>query len=264
MPFPEVPRIIFSHNPLDLVVCQLRFPPILKIDAEIPYAFQERINDHFPFYSETGEINIKINQPKGEQIPPELVKEIVKSQGYKTHTFQSEDKNWIITLTRIFISLTTKNYLRWEEFLEKLNTPLQALYELYDPKFYTRVGLRYINIIERSKLNLENTAWSELLNAHILGLLGSNEISSKISAFENKYELKLSDDESIVRIITELVKSIETDKIAYKLDFDFYNTNKTGREEAMDKLNFFNARSSRLIRWCITDRLFEAMEPGEI
>jgi len=33
MPFPEVKRVIYEHNPLDKVICQLRFPPILRIEC---------------------------------------------------------------------------------------------------------------------------------------------------------------------------------------------------------------------------------------
>ncbi|MCH7755956.1 TIGR04255 family protein, partial [candidate division KSB1 bacterium] len=52
MPFPEVKRVIYKKNPLDRVICQLRFSPILKIDAEIPAEFQDMIRADFPNYSE--------------------------------------------------------------------------------------------------------------------------------------------------------------------------------------------------------------------
>ena len=58
MPFPEVKRIIYKKNPLDKVICQLRFPTILKIEKEIPAEFQERIRKEFPNYSESTEWNV--------------------------------------------------------------------------------------------------------------------------------------------------------------------------------------------------------------
>ena len=48
MAFPEVERVIYERNPLDEVICQLRFPAILKID-EPPIAFQEQIRTRYPF-----------------------------------------------------------------------------------------------------------------------------------------------------------------------------------------------------------------------
>jgi uncharacterized protein (TIGR04255 family) len=44
MTFPEdSPRVIYGRNPLEQVICQIRFPTILKIDTELPAAFQEQI-----------------------------------------------------------------------------------------------------------------------------------------------------------------------------------------------------------------------------
>jgi hypothetical protein len=42
-PFPESERIIYAKNPLESVICQLRFPAILKISSEPPVEFQETL-----------------------------------------------------------------------------------------------------------------------------------------------------------------------------------------------------------------------------
>lgn len=60
MPFPEVKRVIYKKNPLHQVICQLRFPPILKVDAEIPSIFQEKIRGEFPNFKETTEVNMEL------------------------------------------------------------------------------------------------------------------------------------------------------------------------------------------------------------
>ena len=41
--FSNEPRCIYRKNQLAEVICQLRFPEILKISAEAPVAFQEAI-----------------------------------------------------------------------------------------------------------------------------------------------------------------------------------------------------------------------------
>lgn len=50
--FPETPRVIYAKNPLFEVICQLRFPAILKIDSEIPAGFQEKLRASFPLFRE--------------------------------------------------------------------------------------------------------------------------------------------------------------------------------------------------------------------
>ena len=40
-PFPDTPRVVYNKNPLFEVLCQLRFPHILRIETEIPAAVPE-------------------------------------------------------------------------------------------------------------------------------------------------------------------------------------------------------------------------------
>lgn len=51
MPFPPTPRVRYELNPIQEVICQLRYPPILRIGAEAPAAFQEVIRKDYPLYS---------------------------------------------------------------------------------------------------------------------------------------------------------------------------------------------------------------------
>ncbi|MGA9350360.1 MAG: TIGR04255 family protein [Anaerolineae bacterium] len=262
MPFPEATRVLYKKNPLDQVICQLRFPPILRIDAEIPAEFQERIRRHFPQFSETFDLRLPVPQDLSGQIPPEIVQQIAQSSGRKNYQFSSEDEHWQINLTRTFVALTTKKYERWEEFKEKLEIPLSALIDVYSPDYFSRVGLRYVDVIRRSALDLTGSSWEQLLQPYILGILGSPDVSDFVRNFETRYEIGLSDGESVVRISTKFVVEARDDgEICYMIDSDFYNSQKTQLESAVERLDYLNVRASRLIRWCITDRLHEAMEP---
>jgi len=50
MPFPDSKRAFYGKNPLEEVVCQLRFPPILRIEVETPAVFQDKVRQVFPLY----------------------------------------------------------------------------------------------------------------------------------------------------------------------------------------------------------------------
>ncbi|MFM7713573.1 MAG: TIGR04255 family protein, partial [Microcystis sp.] len=63
MKLPEFDRVIYEYNPLFEVVCQLTFPPILKISHQEPVEFQDEIRFQYPLFERT--------QP---QIPPEIAK----------------------------------------------------------------------------------------------------------------------------------------------------------------------------------------------
>lgn len=259
--FPEVERVIYNRNPLDNVVCQLRFPVVLKIDVEIPSDFQERVRCEYPNLSESSELVFQTSPNIEEQLPSESVQQILKSPGIKNYEFSSEDGIWKINLTRNFMSLSTRNYHKWEEFKEELQLPLNALIDVYSPMHFTRVGLRYIDVIVRSRLGLEGVDWGKLINGYVLGMMAAPGKEDKIRSAVSTYEIGLEEGKDIVRIASRIVKPIGSDEKCYMIDSDFFTHSKTEINEVINKLDSFNKHASRLIRWCIKERLHEAMEP---
>ncbi|NQU35618.1 MAG: TIGR04255 family protein [Bacteroidetes bacterium] len=260
MPFPEIKqRIIYKKNPLDQVICQLRFPAILKISAEIPFEFQEKIREQFPEFSELSELSINI--PNAEnQIPAEILKSAHRSSNNRNYEFFSEDKQWKINLTNNFFALSSFNYKNWEEFSDRLKLPFAAFLDIYKPKRFSRIGLRYIDVIKRSKLGLEKIEWDDLLKPYFLGVLASPE-GKNVQSFENRYEIRLSDNESTVNLVTRLVKDSKDNEECFMIDSDFFSVINTDISEVPEKLCYFNKRASRLLQWCISEKLHNAMEP---
>lgn len=264
MPFPEAKRVIYEKNPLEKVVCQLKFPHILKIDAESPAEFQEKIRLEFPTFSESRDYEVDVLGSEKAAISPELQRQVIQSHSNKNYSFATEDRKWKINLTRNFIALTATCYTRWEIFKSKLEKPFKALVQIYSPKYFSRIGLRYIDLIRRSDLGLSDTEWGELLNPHLLGLLSSKDISCDVGGFESKYEIKLEDNVSYVRVVTRNMEEVKSGEICYMIDSDFFITEKTDVDKTIEKLNYFNKRASRLIQWCITEKLHQAMGPKEL
>jgi len=274
MPFPEVERVLYKKNPLTQVICQLRFPPILRVDAEVPAAFQERVRHFFPGFSETAEWNVDVPPDVNAQVPPELLRRVLQSAGVKNYQFETEDKEWKINLSRTFVALSSASYGRWEEFKERLQLPLAALIEIYGPEYFSRIGLRYVNVIDRTELGLAEVPWAELLRPYVLGIVGSPEAGEYVSNFESRCEVGLSDHLSVVRIVTKFVQEATSTTpyvaqskdgvICFMIDNDFFTRAKTEINAVWDKLDYLNERASRLIQWCITQRLHEAMEPERL
>lgn len=262
MPFPDAPRVVYKKNPLHEVICQLRFPAILKIDTEVPTQFQERIRYNFPEFSEKGPA-LPIFKNAQIDIPADIFQSLTLT-GNKNYEFSSEDKVWTINLTRTFIALSTKKYKRREEFKEHLSVPLKALIDIYKPAAFSRVGLRYIDIIRRSELKLEDVPWSELLRPQVLWLLSSSDVNTNIRSFQAQCEIELEDKISIARVITALVDGQESNEKCFMIDTDFYTNKKTAITDVDSKLDFFHIQGARLIQWLITKRLHKAMEPEEL
>ena len=260
MLFPDVKRIIYNKNPLDRVICQLKFPPILRIDTDPPAEFQGYVQKEFPNYSEKTELPIRISSGVQDRIPPE---EMLDPANTKNHEFSSEDGHWKINLTRAFIALSTNKYREWEDFKQKLETPLTTLDRIYSPSHFSRIGLRYKDIIRRSALGLDDVSWTELLREQILGILADSQISESVRNLESVYQIALPERESAVRVFTQLAQDKNSDEVCYVIDSDFFKASKTLIDDVIGNLDYFNAHAFRLFRWCITDRLHESMEPQE-
>ena len=253
MPIPESDRVIYGKNPLEQVICQVRFPPILKIEAEIPATFQDQIRSSFPMFN--------VSQPliSGIEIPSELAKLAGTAFGSsRTYEFSSEDRQWKLTLSKESFALACSQYPQWENFKPRFAEPFVALIHDYAPSFVSRIGLRYRNVIRRSALNLEGVKWSELLREEIAGELHS-DLADLVVDSNHQILMRLPDRGS-VRILHG-VGNDQNNEPCYLIDNDFFFDQKIEADNAISLLDYFHGNSGKLFRWCIKQRLHDAMEP---
>ncbi len=255
MAFPDAERVFYQKNPLAEVICQIRFPSILKIDTESPTEFQEEIRRRFPYYK------MKATLKFPDELAKLVVKEVPLPPGGTAHEFTSKDKNWSLSLTRGFLAIVCREYSQWEDFKDWLQEPLEIFLQLYKPAFFTRIGLRYRNIIDRSVLELEDVRWSELLEPWIAGPLAAKDVAERVDHCANEILIHLPDERSRVHVHHGLVKEESTNKVRYLLDADLFDDQETEADDAVKHLDYFNEQARLLFRWCITERLHRAMVP---
>lgn len=253
---PESPRVIYASNPLADVICQVRFPRILRIDNELPADFQDAIRGQFPHFAEaTFEV---------QGLPAGLAASL-PSQA-KSRTFESEDQAWKVTLTSEFIALSTSRYECWEKFAETLAGPLQALFDIYQPTCASRVGLRYVDIIQRSRLGLEQVAWSRLLRPWVFGEFLNLADEADVLGAARDLLLQL-DGGAHLRLRHGLARNGPDGEVVYRIDTDlFIEDDPSYRTSAdvLEALQQFNGLSGRLFRYMIQPELSTAMGPREV
>src|SRR5260370_15932652 len=260
LPVPEFPRTLYDTNSLEFVICHLRFPPVLKIEAELPSGFQEAVREIFPLFSDA---RPQVGLATG--IPPEFSKllgAMLPATVPRSYEFTSADAIWQITLTRESLALTCRKYKTWEEFRSILETPFSALLEHYKPAFLSRIGLRYRDLICRSDLGLDNVPWNELLRAELAGEFHS-PIASNITIAAHQIDLSLSGGRAQA-LIQHGITPRQNNEICYYIDNDFSTEERKETNYAMETLDYFSKHSWRLFRWCIADRLHNAMGPQPI
>ena len=256
--FPPSARVIYSKAPLIQVIGQLRFPSLLSIERQPPAEFQERIRDHFPLLE-------RVTNPLPVELPPEIVQMIRGQVGANSYQFLTEDHGTIVTLAPDSLALSTSKYTRWETFRDQLRVPLAALNEIYRPSFFSRIGLRYQDAIDRAALNLHGTPWSKLLRQEILGELALPQFEANLEQVANRsLRIKIPNSTGSVLMRHGLASLQGREEMCYMIDIDLFTEQKTEVANAEPTLNHFNEMAGRAFRWCITDTLRNALGPEKL
>jgi uncharacterized protein (TIGR04255 family) len=254
-------RCIYEKNQLIEVICQLRFPDILKIEAQEPFEFQDAVRGEYPTYNK----NV-------EQLPPQNVNGKTVPQGtVNNYQFIAADGQWKVSLTKNFIALSTHRYVRWEEFAKRLDFILAAFIRVYSPAFFVRVGLRYINAFNRKALGLDETPWRELIEPGYLGLMGDDDAQER-AFLKNEQSITVSVPggskanikcgPGVMRKVNN--KTHETlEEPVYMLDLDLYMEGKTPINHAVPALNVVHGNAGSLFRGATTPALRDALLPTE-
>lgn len=265
MPFPQSLRVVYGENPLVEVICQLRYPTVLKISAAEPADFQERIGDQYPIYLKTGGRSI--------ELPPELPTEVAgivgqmiasQTEDSPNYKFATEDSLRTINLTRDFIALADKEYQGWEQYRANIELGIGALQAVYSPKFFSRIGLRYRNVIDRADLGLANEPWGQLLSESLIGgLLGSPNLRDRVVKTQTSVVIEFDEvPGGQIKLRHGFVDSSQEGRApAYMIDADFQTEDREATEDAMATLDTFNRLSGWLFRWAISDQLHETLRP---
>ncbi len=260
--FSQEPRCTYRNHQIGEVICQLRFPEILSIAANIPVQFQEAIRDEYPQYS----VRKESPAPKITGTPGNFSLE--NQPQTVNYQFVSADGRWRVNLTSTFISLSCAQYICWEDFAGKLDKPLAAFIKIYKPAYFERVGLRYLNFFSRRALDLEDVPFSKLFSPGYLGLLGEDDVSESAATGSGiNAELSIRGGCKVkIHAGTGLVKrNGQTDnELKFILDQDLYMPGNVPVNLSAGALQTLHAQAWSIFRGAITDTLHNAMIPEQL
>ena len=254
------PRRVYRTSLTHEVICQLRFPTILTINNNPPADFQESIRDIFPRYA-----------VRQEKMPPQVLglggpnPQVKQQPPVSNYTFLSADGLWKLNLTQNFIALSTLRYTGWEEFARQLDRSLAQFISIYKPAYFERVGLRYLNFIDRKQLSVEDIPYRELIQPCYLGPLALEQMHEKsVSRCTIDTEFALRGGCRVkVHAGPAMVKQRNQAEGQQKFifDMDLFMPGKIQVNLSAGALQTIHAQSYPLFRSAITDTLHDAMEP---
>ena len=224
----------YSRNPLSLVVAQLKFHQILaiSIDGKVP-AIQDQLRVDYPLF--------ELKPSRTFQFGP-IPLEVDKDEFH----FTSENRTASVTLTNTSIALTHHDHLEREEFIGRFSRAVGSLLDVCGSVAPTRLGLRYINEIDKETIGEtldRSVEWSDLIKPDFLKIPGELADLEGLS-FTNTIRAPISRGEMTLRM--GLQTHPDTGVVKYRFDVDRFardNIDPTGCSELLDEFatDIYNA-----------------------
>ena len=191
-----------------------------------------------------------------------------QAQPITNYNFISADGKWKLNLTSNFISLSTVAYPGWEDFGKHFDLPLAQFIRIYQPAFFERIGLRYVNILSRKALDLESEPWRELIAAPYLGILAEEDVdesrTQKCSVdvefnLDSTCRAKIHAGPGMVK--KNIPNAPQDTEVKFILDMDLFMGGQIDPRMAAGGLETLHGHSTSLFQGAITDKLHSALEP---
>ncbi len=147
----QQPHRVYPRNPLIAVIVDLRFSPILKIAKGVP-EFQDAVRSTFSEFQEESSRFVNL-QPLGA----------IEIREEKIFSFLRDKTK--LSLSTGSLTLETRGHHDREELIRDFSVGLEALNQTYSPVHALRLGLRYINLVDKKQLDLDDSvSWNSLIN----------------------------------------------------------------------------------------------------
>jgi uncharacterized protein (TIGR04255 family) len=254
--FPKAERIDLQNPPLELVVCQLRFPVALGlVNNQPPEAFHRTIRSNYP---------VAKRGHQAEALIEVSTEPHIRASKSNFWLFEDKDAQWTISLGADFLSLETRQYRRFDKFVERFLELTRLSSETYGIELRDRLGLRYIDRVSRARQPFLPENWVTAMNPEILPLRRfrgecepqTNLIEARFS-FGPKHMLTLH-----TAFFDRGFPGITEDELI--LDFDCFTEQRSSLDGIRDDLFLFKAVTYDAFRWAFGDliRFFEPARTG--
>ncbi len=250
-------RSIYGRNPLAEVIIAVKFPRQLTLEQQLPVKLQASIKDRYPILELKNIAAFSVQSVSSEAPIPN--QQVIFS---KQFDFLSEDRKYQVSVTPDVLALTTTSYTRWEDFVQRFSALFLDFCAVYEPSLFTRVGLRYKDIIDKEALGLSALPWDRLINSDLLRpFTFFSPDFDKNPDFTATVGLELGDAQ--MRVNYGFVQSPEK-QTAFLIDTDCYVDPARIRHpnDAIGAIEGLHKYTSLAFGVCITDELHNALLPS--
>ncbi|MEE4156190.1 TIGR04255 family protein [Pseudomonas viridiflava] len=260
-------RVIYKHNPVHEVVFQVRFDPEIEVEAFLSDLQQDFVERGYSKISEGKAVGIKVELGEGGYNNPTLAPPL------SVYVSATEDDALSISVCAEFLAVSSSNYTSWESFSPLALEATEILCRHAGPQDISRIGLRYMSLIERESLGLEGVPWHELIKPFLLGPLvpgafsDTDEIPSESETFHFSTQAMLQLDTCKLMLQSSVLNATEGPQKAFMIDADYFNdgpaitTLLSQPSELHTHLENLHSNAGALFRRVITEKLHVALSP---
>ncbi len=259
LPLPDRDRLALAQPPLAVVICQVQFPEMPSVqNPAFVSAFQMAIGALYPVPSiQPRQVHVSMD-PSG-----------VRQQMSIQWAYADSDDTWHVVLAGDSLSLETRHYTRFEEFIERLQTVLSALFEHVRPTHIVRLGLRYVN-----EIHGDNGRWPDIIRGQLLGSLADPVLDGLTTQHIGEMQLRAG-EQHLVQLRHgwfpqgTTVRPREGEVVSaqpfYLLDFDAFEVFSETGSASLDmdhlcmRVTTFHRNIYRLFRWAVSDEYLRRM-----
>jgi uncharacterized protein (TIGR04255 family) len=247
-------------NFITKVIARVDFQPILKLQQEVPIAYQEAIRENFPRLERKMSIEFPINPAGGVPIefPINASGGVPFPMQSSVWQFTNKEKTDEIALTFKAIALSMNKYVSFETFFSKIELMYSNLYNIYHPGIIQKIGLRFTNEI---KLTGNPLDWDGIINHNLYCILTAfPDLSSSVSRVMSQLHINLGD-----RLLTfqfgiynrEYPNTISQRE--FILDYNCSSKEEYEPEGVLSKFRIFYEDIKSLFKQCRGEKLIKLM-----
>ncbi|MCX2545367.1 TIGR04255 family protein [Pseudomonas sp. COW5] len=230
----------YKRNFLKQAVCELRFPTLMELGEQRPPAsFVKALRKDYPLLELNNEFTLGIGS--------------TNTGSSNIHILRSTKGGWSISLKENALSIETTSYSGFDNLRERVLQVLEAAEKVIDSDFFTRIGLRYINVLKSEEEDIIN--W---INPSLTASITS-ELFAGISDFGGRMQLVAEDGGCLFQHGIQLNRSNGAPpKPDYLIDIDTYRSEVLLTDTAA-ALDIMHRQAFDLFDWSITDRARSAL-----
>lgn len=265
LPRPVIPRVVYVQPPLVLALCQVRFPTVHAIaSSEFVAPFQRAIQNLYPIstgITQDMQIQVAVGRQQAGFLPGGPMPSL---------RFSDPEDNWTVVLTPESVTLETRAYGDFDDFLGRLREVLQALIHAVNPTAVTRIGLRYVNELRPGHAN-----WAAVVRPELLGPFLVPEIAQAATQAGQVIVLQYPEGQ-VINVNHGFVPNGSTVQPRpgqpppmepfYVIDFDAYREfprlglPKMNPNQICGWAQEFHDAVSQMFRWSITEEFHATLE----